>query len=411
MLPALPPANRRHDLDWLRALAILALLFFHSAMPYVAEWQWHVKNAQTSNLLMELNFFLSRFRMALLFVIAGVASQLMLRRRGPSRFLRDRARRLLVPLVFGILVIVPPQIYFERVASGAFSGSFAAFWPRTLALLPYPQGDTSYHHLWFIFYLFLYSALIVPAVALVRTGRGAASLASLRAWLGRNGVHVLALPILTAYVLLIQRSRGLQNVVDDAAMFVVYFLFYVTGWLVGNDSSVWKRIMDGRRRALTAAFLALCIVNALRWNDVEPAPGYTPVRLAYLALLGANSWFWVMTVLGYGARWLNRAHPALDWVRDASYPFYALHQTVIVMIAFYVVRTQEGVIEKFLFTSFVSLGMTLVIYETLVRPHPAVRWLFGMAPLAQPVPSDAARHATGSAVTSGSIERALQAPG
>lgn len=411
MPPAVPTTHRRHDLDWLRALAILALLFFHSAMPYVAEWQWHVKNAQTSNLLMELNFFLSRFRMALLFVIAGVASQFMLRRRGPSLFLRDRARRLLVPLVFGMLVIVPPQIYFERVASGAFTGSFAEFWPRTLALKPYPQGDTSWHHLWFIFYLFLYSALIVPAVAFVRTGRGAASLASLRAWFGRNGVHVLALPILTAYVLLIQRSRGLQNVVDDAAMFVVYFLFYGTGWLVGNDSAVWQRIMDGRRRALTAAFLALCIVNALRWNDIEPAPGHTPTRLAYLAVLGANSWFWVMTVLGYGARWLNRTHPALDWVRDASYPFYVLHQTVIVMIAFYVVRTQEGVIEKFLFTSVVSLGMTLVIYETLVRPNPAVRWLLGMTPLAQPVSSDATRYATESVVTARSVGSALQTPG
>src|SRR5687768_9349518 len=94
--------ERRHDLDWLRAFAILLVVVFHSAMPYVAEWGWHVKNAERSELLLEMNWFLSRWRMALLFLIAGAGTTWALGRRAIGTYVRERARRLLVPLVFGI---------------------------------------------------------------------------------------------------------------------------------------------------------------------------------------------------------------------------------------------------------------------------------------------------------------------
>lgn len=374
------PAERRHDLDWLRAFAILALLFFHSAMPFVAEWDWHIRNAETSRLLHEFNFFISRFRMALLFVIAGMAAHFVLRRRSVAGFLKDRAARLLVPLAFGTLVIVPPQVFAERVADGGFDGSFVAFWPRTLRLVPYPAGDTSYHHLWFIFYLFLYSVLLAPLVMWARTPRGAQALEAARAWIARRGVHPLAVPLVVAYSLLVQRFSGAQNIVDDGAMFLVYLGYFVIGWLVGTTDAVWARIEAGRRRSFTAALLALLVINGIRWNGATPPSGHTPERLAFLALLATHAWCWVMAILGYGKRWLNRDHAILRWTRDASYPFYILHQTVIVVVAFHVVRTDEPVMAKFLFTSVVSLLLTLALYEALVRPYPAMRWLFGMAP-------------------------------
>lgn len=379
MTTAEVPSARRHDLDWLRALAILALLFFHSAMPYVSEWDWHIRNEESSNLLLEANFFVSRFRMALLFLIAGIAAHFVLRRRSLGAFLRDRATRLLVPLTFGILVIVPPQIYYERLADGAFNGSFLEFWPRTLEFVPYPAGNTSYHHLWFIFYLFLYGILLGPAIALARTPRGEALLATARARLARSSVHLLALPIVVTYALLIQRFEGAQNIVDDGAMFLVYFFYFAIGWLIGNTDAIWARIEGGRRRSFTAAFLCLLVINGIRWNGATPPSGYSAERIAYLALLAVHAWCWVMTILGYGKRWLDRDHPMLHWTRDASYPFYILHQTVIVVVAYYVVQTNESVLAKFLFTSFVSLALTLALYETVVRPYRAVRWLFGMA--------------------------------
>lgn len=73
-------SSRQAWLDWFRILAILGVLFFHSAMPYVAEWGWHLKNKETSNLLMELNFWLSRFRMPLLFFVSGAVAWFILQK-------------------------------------------------------------------------------------------------------------------------------------------------------------------------------------------------------------------------------------------------------------------------------------------------------------------------------------------
>lgn len=155
-------SSRQSYLDWLRILAILGVLFFHSAMAFVAEWEWHIKNKETSYLLLEFNFWLSRFRMPLLFFISGTVTYFMLRSKSGLAFVGLRFRRLFIPLLFGMLVIVPPQIYVERLTQG-YKGSYWDFWGTVFAFKPYPEGGSlSWHHLWFILYLFLYDVLFAP---------------------------------------------------------------------------------------------------------------------------------------------------------------------------------------------------------------------------------------------------------
>jgi peptidoglycan/LPS O-acetylase OafA/YrhL len=373
------PAPRRHDLDWLRIAAIVALVFFHSAMPFVADSSWHIRNNESSHLLTEANFILSRFRMALLFVIAGVSTQFVLASRTPQRFLRDRAVRLLVPLAFGILVVVPPQIYAERLADGDFAGNYLMFWPRVLHFAPYPSGDTSYHHLWFVLYLFLYSVLLLPVMVWSRRASGAEWLARARAIIAARGVHWLSLPVVLVYALLLDRFSGLQDVVHDGAMFLTYFGYFAVGWFVGTDDALWRRLVTGRTSAFRVAVVALLCIETLRWTGSAPSVSAGAWRTGYLMLLGANAWAWVITLLGFGARWLNHDHAVLRWAREASYPIYILHQTVIVLLAFRAVQSTDDVLAKFAFTSLGSLVITVSIYQTLVRPFGAMCVLFGLS--------------------------------
>src|SRR5690606_7184264 len=145
-----PMPDRRHDLDWLRVLAILLLVYFHTGMIFAAEWDWHIKNPETSRLVLEINYFMSRWRMPLLLMISGIGTSFALRRRTAGEYLRERTGRLLVPVVFGVLVIVPPQIYLERIADGAAYTSFLDFYLEVFTTGPYPEGNLSYHHLWFV---------------------------------------------------------------------------------------------------------------------------------------------------------------------------------------------------------------------------------------------------------------------
>ena len=116
-------ADRRPDLDWLRVLAFGLLIAYHAGMAW-SGWNWHLISVDSIDWLREGMRFVNRWRMPLIFVVSGAAIALALGSRSPRTFTLDRVKRLLVPLVFGMVVIVPPQIYLERLYRGQFTGSF-----------------------------------------------------------------------------------------------------------------------------------------------------------------------------------------------------------------------------------------------------------------------------------------------
>lgn len=385
--------TRRHDLDWLRVIAILLLLYFHTGMIFVAEWGWHIKNPETSYLVLELNYFLSRWRMALLFVISGIGTSFALRRRTPAQYVGERTKRLFVPVLFGILVIVPPQIYIERIAGGAAYASFLDFYPSIFTTGPYPAGNLSYHHLWFVLYLFLYSLAALPFFLYLRSDAGARWAERLSDALRGPGLYALALPLGAALAALIVRFPGPQNIVNDGAYLLYYFLFFVYGYVLHVAGGLWGVLEARRRTSLTLAFLSILSINALRWNDATPEFTYSLANSLYYLLQGFNAWCWVLAFLGYGKRYLNRPSRLLERANEGIYPFYILHQTVIVVVGYYVIQVEESILAKFLFVSTLSLVLSWGIYELFVRPVPALRFLFGMKP---PRPVGALTKATSS---------------
>ncbi len=109
-----PP--RLYYLDWLRVLAMVGIFFFHNARFYDAFTDWHVKNASTNLGVSALIAFMSQWIMPLFLLIAGAATYHALKSRRPGRFLQERTLRLLIPLIFGMFVIVVPQAYFQAIS-------------------------------------------------------------------------------------------------------------------------------------------------------------------------------------------------------------------------------------------------------------------------------------------------------
>ena len=164
--------NTRYDfLDWLRVIAILLLLFFHTGMLFVG-WGWHITNAETIPALQLPMDLAHRLRMPLLFVIAGAGMWFALQRRSGKAFAGERTLRLLVPAIVGMFLIVPPQVFIERLATGDWHGGYLDFYAqRVLQFQPYPAGDFSWHHLWFIIYLYVYVLLLLPLMLWWRKAR------------------------------------------------------------------------------------------------------------------------------------------------------------------------------------------------------------------------------------------------
>ena len=159
---------RRYDLDWVRIGAFMLLILYHVGMYYVT-WDFHVKSPHASPSLEPLMMLTSPWRLSLLFLVSGVATAHLLARGG--RFMRSRSARLLIPLVFGMAVIVPPQTYLEVVEKVGYGGSFAQFYRLYMTgYHGFCREDClimpTWNHLWFVAYLWVYTLVLYLVVSL-----------------------------------------------------------------------------------------------------------------------------------------------------------------------------------------------------------------------------------------------------
>ena len=186
--------SRRSDLDWLRVLAFGLLIVYHAGMAW-SGWNWHLTSADDIDWLREAMRFVNRWRMPLIFVVSGAAVMLALGSRTPGSFALDRVKRLLVPLLFAMIVIVPPQVYLERLYRGQFSGSFLDWLPQAFAGGAYPNGNISWHHLWFLAYVLVLTFVLLPVFLWARSPAGRAALGKAAILTARLGLQwLMAIP-------------------------------------------------------------------------------------------------------------------------------------------------------------------------------------------------------------------------
>ncbi len=373
---------RQAWLDWLRILAIFGVLIFHSAMPFASELDWHIRNRETSNILLEMNQWLHMFRMPLLFFISGTVSYYMMQSRNAGGFIGLRLTRLLIPLIFGMLVIVPPQVYMERLTQG-YHGSYLHFYVTMFTSGPYPKGNLSWHHLWFILYLVLYDIICAPLFAWIVSPGGAGFRNNLGWFSKGKRIYLLTLPGIIVYTAFTLKYPETNTFWGDWAYMAYWLLFLLPGFLCIANPLLMDSLERNRKSTFIIAFLSLIAINVCRWNDICPwdvLPNWQDDyrTYAFMALRSVCGWAWVLTAIGYGKKNLNRPHPSLNYLNQAVYPFYILHQTVIVILAYYVVKAPDSVGMKYIFIVLVTLAISMVVYHHFIRPYRVTRWLFGM---------------------------------
>ncbi len=373
-MTATPTERRRPDLDFLRVACILLLHLYHSARMFNADDPWHVKAPVLLPVLNGTMDILHLLRMPLLMLIAGAATAFALRKRGVGAFAWDRTKRLLLPLAFGMLVIVPPQIWVERVWTGAFSGSYLAFWPSVLQGVPYPKGSTSWHHLWFVAYLFVFCLAALPLFAWFRGEGGKTFLARLEAFLVRGANHWwLALGIFGARFLL-RHHRETHDLIHDPKNLAFYGGLFLAGHLLGRMAGLAERLVQLRQWNL---LLSLGLLAALL------PPNEFPFPLEHLAIYGFV-WASLCAALGYARAKVTVPTPWLTRAQSRAYPFYIFHQTVIVVLGWWMLRLQLGPWTFLAALTAASFLITVALCE-LVAAIPWLRPCLGMGP--KPAPS------------------------
>lgn len=370
---------RRNDLDWLRLIAIVILLFYHTGM-WFNTWGWHVKNDETSRAFNYWMVWLHFWRMPLLLFISGAGTYMAMSKRTPGQFAGERFRRLFIPIVFGIFVIVPPQIYYERLNE---YNSYWEFYKTVFRFVPYPEGSTSWHHLWFVVYLLLYSLILIPFLIYIRSPRSQRLKDIAARWMSSSSGITWVPIVLISITQFTLRPFFPDETHDltDVAFLVLYMCFFFFGILFYSEPRLWDGAGTNRYKLLAWAvcLLILFYTMYLQLTGVFTLPLENETAELIFDVIGVFlGWAVLITVIGFGQHHLNRPHPLLKYVNEGLYPFYILHQTVIIVIGYYICQLDWSIGAKFWSISMLTLVSCAAIFLLFIRPFSWVRVLFGL---------------------------------
>jgi len=375
----LDPTARRYDLDWLRIIAFGLLIFYHVGMFYVT-WGWHVKSVYASPSVEPLMSMVNPWRLALLFFISGVAIRFATdKAESTGRFAWSRVVRLGLPLLFGIYFWVMLQAYYQVKQSGEFSGSVAAFYPDYVALeQTFSTITPTWNHLWYLAYLLTYILITIAILPWLRRVPGS------RAWKALSErplvvVFILILPFAINETWLSPIFPTTHELVNDWAHHVHRFMIFLIGFFVAKDAGFWRSVHK-IWKFVPVLVIASWLVLQNGADIAEWARQYlsdTPLRLFFSYVATLYAWTCILTLLGFGQRFLNRESPQLRYLTGAIFCYYVLHQTITIIAGYYLTNHELGVVVESVLVLTITVAGCVIGYE-IIRRIPGIGILFGV---------------------------------
>ncbi|KOO59860.1 acyltransferase [Rheinheimera sp. KL1] len=379
---------RRYELDWLRTIAFALLILYHIGMYYVADWGWHIKSTQTFTGLQDLMILTNPWRMSLLFLLSGMALSLVLPRISRLKLLGLRSKRLLIPLLFTMFVVVVPQVYYEALSQQLIQPGYLQFWWQYINpvtdLLPdhhSPIGLLTWNHAWFIPYLWCYSLLVLVFYPLLNAMSQAGWLQQLQ---GRYALVLVLGLMFWAWWTLRADFPSTHALVDDWYNHAKYFLVFIAGFLLARQDLWWQQLVLNRRLWLLTALCCYFLIIAERndWFDYYSGPTQSETlhNTVFGSVLVLNHWLWLLAVLGYAGAYLTIINnPLLRYCNDAILPWYILHQTLIILFASWLKPLAIPVMAEFPLVLLLTVAGCWLGYE-VIRRSAALSWCFGLKP-------------------------------
>lgn len=382
--------KRLVELDWLRVLVFALLIFYHVGMLYAENWGWHYKSSYSSKFLTNIMLWSNQWRMSLLFFISGAAVSFLLAAQPRWHFIFKRVAILLLPLLFGMLVIVVPQVYVEANSKGIIDvPNFWHFWYIYLDQHSVEFADhktigsmhLTWNHLWFLPYLLAYTLIIWAVYPLTMAN----SLTSLRRWcINKTSMPVvILLPILMSYAigaLLVEKHPVTHNFVHDWFNHARSLLVFLMGFILVRMPFIWFRFASLRWHFLFMAMVTYAyILFSFNGGSLDGFFGDSSkvAKTINRVFWTANGWFWMLALIAWSQYLFTKTNPVLRYLNSGVYCFYILHQTLIIVIAYYLVpKKLGGFVEPFLIISAVVVSC-LVLFDA-IRRIPMVPILFGI---------------------------------
>jgi hypothetical protein len=356
----------------LRVVGLVAVFCIHVAEVFNPWDVWHIQNDERSKWAGEVVLFLAPWVMPMFMLVAGASAAHSLARRSNRQFINERVRRVLVPFILALLILVPPQVYLERLAKGQFQGSFFAFYPHFFDGI-YPSGNFSWHHLWFLAFLFAFAVITLPLFRWLQGGAGAGFLSRIASGIQSPGaVFLLGLPWMAWRLMLWGALPESHTVVGGFSNHALLLPAYVYGFVLVVEPRIERAIVGQWRVAIAPALTLSAAFFVFVWpEDVLvrlPVP-FSPAYVALWMLYTFGTWCWLIVALGMASAFRSARTGFLVHARRLVYPFYLLHHLVIVAAAYVVVSWTAALHVKVVAVGASALVITVALCELIAwRP-------------------------------------------
>jgi surface polysaccharide O-acyltransferase-like enzyme len=370
--------NRLYFIDYIRVFAFLLLILFHSALPFV-NYNWEVKNEQKSEILLSIVLWFHQWRLPLLFFISGVGIYFSLKTKNILKFTVERFRRLFIPLVFAMLFTIPVQVYVEYLQKGRLTGNYFEFYPSVWDFVPYPDGSLTWSHMWFIVYLLTFILTLIPLFSIMK-------IKMIEKYKDRFS-NELSSKYLIFLVFFIQYYNYYQfylkypeqgSLVEDWFVFNSSITYLILGYLLASSNQFWNNCERYRKISLSFAVMTSTIlfINYYLPNVLPKKEGLD--AQVYFLLDALQIWSIIMTIIGFAKKYLNTSSSILQYLNQAVFPFFIIHQTIIVALGYWIVQLKVSILSKYMLLSVCSSIIIYLLYEYVIRRTKLTRFLYGM---------------------------------
>ena len=263
-----------------------------------------------------------------------------------------------------------------QTSNNDYAGSYFNFWNEAAFLGVYPEGNLSWHHLWFLPYLLLFSLIWLPFFKYIKKYPTNRLINWFAYWLAKPwGVFVFCVPLILIEFGLEPYFPSTHALIGDWYLLVKYGFLFGLGFLMMHlKDSFWENLKKNRIQYLITALIAFGVLYVSVWQMEDTYFSYA-IELIFIPI---NYWSWIITLLAYAAKYLNKSSIPLTYANEAVYPFYILHQTITIGIGYYIMNLDWSFLPKmFVMVTGTFMG-SWIVYEFAIRRWKLTRPLFGL---------------------------------
>ena len=373
--------ERIEYLDALRAFALILGVMFHAGLSFMPVFiGWAVMDINTSPAISIFSLVSHSFRMPLFFLVAGFFTCMSWQKYGVKALMTSRAVRLGVPFIAGWFLLRPLLVSGWVMGGASMRGEAdipESMWQGLKSLSELPAGMFTGTHLWFLYYLILFTAIAVLVITLLDRAPAISQFLAVAgrrflAWLCGSRLGLVLRCVLVACCLWWMEHWGLdtpdKSLWPHIPLLLIYGGFFLIGWGLFQHQSLLADFMLFSWFRL--AWLGICVTGAIYLSAFEMYPGhefYLYFKAGFVVCYASMMWLLVAALMSACKQLFSQPSATIRYLSVRAYWLYLIHLPLVVWLQVAFAEIELHWLIKLISITVITLAIAFVLFEVMVK--------------------------------------------